>query len=60
MRAKMIGGIQMCEFSVLKRGEVVFKDVVYARSDGNKVTVRDILGVLKTFENCLIEEVDVI
>jgi predicted RNA-binding protein len=49
----------MCEFTVFKKGEVVFKDAVYARSDGNKVTVRDILGVSRTFENCTIEEVDV-
>jgi len=49
----------MCEFTVFKEGKVVFKDVVYARSDGNKVTVRDILGVSKTFEDCIIEEVDV-
>ncbi len=38
---------------------MVFKDAVYAKSDGNKVTVRDVLGVSKTFENCTIEEVDV-
>ena len=37
----------------------MFKDVVYARSDGSKVTVRDVLRVSKTFENCMIEEVDV-
>jgi predicted RNA-binding protein len=49
----------MCEFTVLKKGEVVFKGAVYARSEGGKVTVRDILGVSKTFENCVIEEVDV-
>ena len=49
----------MCEFTVLKKGEVVFKDAVYAKSDGNKVTVRDVLGVSKNFENCTIKEVDV-
>ena len=49
----------MCEFTVFKKGEVVFKDVVYAKYDGNKVTVRDVLGVSKTFESCIIEEVDV-
>lgn len=49
----------MCEFTVFKKGEVVFKGAVYAKSDGNKVTVRDVLGVSKTFENCIIEEVDV-
>ncbi len=49
----------MCEFSVLLQDKMVFKDAVYAKSDGNKVTVRDVLGVSKTFENCTIEEVDV-
>ncbi len=49
----------MCEFTVFKKGEVVFKDAVYARLDGSKVTVRDVLGVSKTFENCAIEEVNV-
>ena len=49
----------MCEFSVLLRDKIVFEDVVYAKVDGNKVTVRDILGVSKIFENCTIEEVDV-
>ena len=49
----------MCEFSVLLKDKMVFKDAVYAKSDGSKVTVRDILGVSKTFENCTIEEVDV-
>lgn len=49
----------MCEFTVFKKGEVVFKDAVFARSDGSQVKVRDVLGVSKTFENCTIEEVDV-
>jgi len=49
----------MCEFKVLKKGEIVFKDAVYAKVDGNRVIVRDILGVSKTFNNCKITEVDV-
>jgi predicted RNA-binding protein len=49
----------MCEFSVLLQDKMVFKDAVYAKSEGNKVIVRDILGVSKTFENCKIEEIDV-
>jgi len=49
----------MCEFKVLKKGEVVFKDAVYAKADGNNVTVRDVLGVSKTFESSRIIEVDV-
>jgi len=49
----------MCEFKVLKKDEIVFKDAVYAKADGNKVTVRDVLGVSKVFEGCTIAEVDV-
>jgi predicted RNA-binding protein len=49
----------MCEFTVFKKGEAVFKDVVYANFDGGRVTVKDVLGRSKTFENCVIKEVDV-
>jgi predicted RNA-binding protein len=49
----------MCEFKVFKKDEIVFKDAVYAKSEGKKVTVRDVLGVSKVFEDCTIAEVDV-
>jgi predicted RNA-binding protein len=49
----------MCEFKVLRKNEIVFKDAVYIKAEGSKVTVRDILGVSKVFENCTIGEVDV-
>jgi predicted RNA-binding protein len=49
----------MCEFKVLRKGEVVFKDAVYAKADGKNVTVRDVLGVSKVFEDCAIAEIDV-
>lgn len=49
----------MCELTVFNKGEVVFKGAVYAKSDGHKVTVKDILGVSKTFEKCTIEEVNI-
>jgi predicted RNA-binding protein len=49
----------MCEFKVLNKGEVVFKDAVYAKVDGTNVTVRDVLGISKTFENSRIAEVNV-
>ena len=49
----------MCEFKVLKKGEVVFKDAIYAKAEGNDVTVRDVLGMSKTFENSRIAEVNV-
>ena len=49
----------MCEFKVVRKGETVFKDAIYAKADGQSVTVRDVLGVSKTFENTRIAEVDV-
>ena len=49
----------MCEFKVIKEGKTVYKDVVYAKAEGAGVTVRDVLGVSKAFENCEIVEVDV-
>ena len=49
----------MCEFSVLLEGKEVFKDVVYARDDGGRVTLKDVLGDSKVLENCRITEIDV-
>jgi len=49
----------MCEFKVFKKGEIVFQDAIYAKAEGEKVTVRDVLGVSQVFENCTITEVDV-
>ena len=49
----------MCEFNVILNGKTVFKDVIYAKIDGNKLIVRDVLGKSKEFENCKIMEVDV-
>jgi predicted RNA-binding protein len=37
----------------------VFKDVVYAKTEDATITVKNILGELKTFKNCKITEVDV-
>ena len=49
----------MCEFSVLLKNRNVFKDAIYAKVDGSKVIVRDVLGDSRVFENCKIAEVDV-
>ena len=49
----------MCEFEVLVEDEVVFEDAVYAKVEGNRVILRDILGNSKALENCKIVEVDV-
>lgn len=49
----------MCEFKVFKNGRIVFKDAVYAKADARNVTVRDVLGVSKVFEDCTITEINV-
>ncbi len=49
----------MCEFSVLLKDKMVFKDAVYVKVNENKVTVKDVLGDSKVFENCKIVEVNV-
>ena len=49
----------MCEFNVILDEKTVFKDVVYAKTEGNKVTVKTIIGESKEFKNCKIVEVDV-
>jgi len=49
----------MCEFNVILNGKVQFKDVIYAKIEGTTVTVRDVMGAGKEFENCKIAEVDV-
>lgn len=49
----------MCEFNVILNGKVEFKDVIYAKVNGDNVTVKNILGVAKEFQNCKIVEVDV-
>jgi predicted RNA-binding protein len=37
----------------------MFKDVVYAKTQGNKVIVKNVLGETREFNNCKITEVDV-
>jgi len=49
----------MCEFNVILNGKVQFKDVIYAKTQGTTVIVRDVMGAGKEFENCKIAEVDV-
>ncbi|MCW4044644.1 MAG: CooT family nickel-binding protein [Candidatus Bathyarchaeota archaeon] len=49
----------MCEFNVILNGKTVHKDVVYAKAEGNNVTVKSIMGEVKEFKNCKIIEVDV-
>jgi predicted RNA-binding protein len=49
----------MCEFNVILNGKTLFKDVVYAKTEGKNVTVKNVLGEAREFENCQITEVDV-
>jgi predicted RNA-binding protein len=49
----------MCEFTVFLNKEIVCRDVVYAKIDGDRVLLRDVLGVAKNVEDCRIVEVDV-
>lgn len=49
----------MCEFNVFLNGKSQIKDIVYAKSENNIVTVKSILGETKEFKNCRILEVDV-
>ena len=51
--------IRMCEFKVILKNEQVFEDAVYAKVEGSKVTVRNVLGVTKVFDSSTIYEVDV-
>ena len=49
----------MCEFNVIFNGKNQFKDVVYAKVNGNNVIAKNVLGETKEFKNCTISEVDV-
>ncbi len=49
----------MCEFNVILNGEILFKDVVYAKTEGENVIVKSVLGEAKEFKNCKITEVNV-
>jgi len=49
----------MCEFTVFLNKEIVCRDIVYAKTRGNNVLLKDVLGGAKTIENCKIDEVDV-
>jgi len=49
----------MCEFNVILNGKIQFKDVIYAKVEGDDVTVKNILGEAKEFKGYRIVEVDV-
>ena len=49
----------MCEFNVIFEGKVQLRDVIYAKTNGTTVIVRNVLGETREFKNCTITEVDV-
>ena len=49
----------MCEFNVILNGKIQFKDVIYAKVEGDNVTVKNIMGEGKEFKGYKIVEVDV-
>jgi predicted RNA-binding protein len=55
----LVGGREMCEFNVILNGRIHFKDVVYAKNEGDNVVVRNVLGETMNFKNCVIIEIDV-
>ena len=50
----------MCEFKVYLDGEKIWEDVVFAHSDGDSVTLRDIMGESRTYAGARITEVNVL
>ncbi len=49
----------MCEFRVYLGDEEIMRDVIYARDEGGKVILRDVLGETKVVEGAKILEVNV-
>ena len=49
----------MCEFKVFLDGKRIAEDVIYAKVEGKKVTLRDILGEPVVVEGVGIVEVDI-
>jgi predicted RNA-binding protein len=49
----------MCEFDLVINGKNVFRDVVYAKDENGKVTVKDVTGEIREYKNRKIVEVDV-
>lgn len=58
-KQRLVKRIPLYQFTVFEKGKAAFNGPVYARSDEGEVTAKGISGVSETFENCVIEEVDV-
>ena len=48
----------MCEFKIFLDGEKVMEDVIFAKTDEHGVTLRDVVGEERVFENAAIVEVN--
>jgi predicted RNA-binding protein len=49
----------MCELKVIAGDEIAFENVIYAKTNENRVIVKDILGKSKEFKNYKIAAVDI-
>lgn len=49
----------MCEFKVFLNDEKVMEDVIFAKVDNRRVTLRGVVGEKRVFENATIVEVNV-
>ena len=49
----------MYEFNVILHDKIVFKEVLYAKMESNKIILKDVLGESREIKNCKIVEVDV-
>lgn len=49
----------MCEFKVFLDGKKVMEDVIVAVADERGITLRDVVGEMKLFEDVSIVEVNV-
>jgi predicted RNA-binding protein len=49
----------MCEFRVYLDGEMVMRDVIFAAVEGERVTLRDVIGESRVYEGVSISEVNV-
>jgi len=49
----------MCEFTVFLNGEPIWNDVIYVKTTGSDIILRDVLGEQRVASNCKILEIDV-
>lgn len=49
----------MCEFKVFLDGRKVMEDVIFVKADGRRVTLKDVVGETRIFEDVRVVEVNV-